>query len=73
MVSAILRIAFERLRPRDKPILHSYQGLPYRMPIYHRELNERAAKSSISRKENCYDNAAMESFSGTLISEFFFT
>jgi len=62
MVSAMLGEAFERLRPHDKSILHSYQGWPYRVPIYHRELNERAVKSSISRKGNCYDNAAIENF-----------
>ncbi|RMM10877.1 hypothetical protein ALQ85_200058 [Pseudomonas syringae] len=58
------RQAFERLRPRDKPILHSDQGWQYRMPIYRRVLSERAVKPSMSRKGNCYDNAAMESFFG---------
>ncbi|WP_339561080.1 IS3 family transposase [Pseudomonas sp. EA_65y_Pfl1_P113] len=72
MVGAMLRQAFERLRPRDKPILHSDQGWQYRMPIYRRVLNERAVKPSMSRKGNCYDNAAMESFFGTLKSEFFY-
>ena len=33
MVGAMLRQAFERLRPRDKPILHSDQGWQCRMPI----------------------------------------
>ncbi|SDF33741.1 Transposase InsO and inactivated derivatives [Pseudomonas extremaustralis] len=72
MVGAMLRQAFERLRPRDKPILHSDQGWQYRMPIYRRVLNEHAVKPSMSRKGNCYDNAAMESFFGTLKSEFFY-
>jgi putative transposase len=40
MVGAMLRQAFERLR--DKPILHSDQVWQYRMPIYHRVLNDRA-------------------------------
>ena len=62
MVGAMLRQAFERLRPRDKPILHSDQGWQYRMPIYRRVLNERAVKPSMSRKGNCYDNAAITSF-----------
>ncbi len=42
------------------------------MPIYRRVLSERAVKPSMSRKGNCYDNAAMESFFGTLKSEFFY-
>lgn len=72
MVGTMLRQAFERLRPRDKPILHSDQGWQYRMPIYRRVLNEHAVKPSMSRKGNCYDNAVMESFFGTLKSEFFY-
>ena len=50
MVGAMLRQAFERLRPCDKPILHSGQGWPYRMPIYRRVLNEHVVKPSMSRK-----------------------
>lgn len=42
------------------------------MPIYRRVLNERAVKPRMSRRGNCYDNAAMESFLGTLKSEFFY-
>lgn len=72
MVGTMLRLAFERLRPRDKPILHSDQGWQYRMPIYRRVLSEHAVRPSMSRKGNCYDNAAMESFFGTLKSEFFY-
>ena len=43
-----------------------------RMPIYRRVLSERSIKQSMSRKGNCDDNAAMESFFGTLKSEFFY-
>jgi transposase InsO family protein len=42
------------------------------MRFYRRVLNERATKPSMSRKGNCYDNEAMESFFGTLKSEFFY-
>lgn len=41
-------------------LLHCLHQLGYRMPIYRRVLSERAVKPSVSRKGNCYDNAAME-------------
>ncbi|WP_131107182.1 IS3 family transposase [Pseudomonas sp. Sample_10] len=72
MVGAMLKEAFGRLQPHEKPILHSDQGWQYRMPIYGRLLKERSVTPSMSRKGNCYDNAAMESFFGTLKSEFFY-
>ncbi|WP_141562546.1 DDE-type integrase/transposase/recombinase, partial [Pseudomonas syringae] len=64
--------AFKRLGPHEKPILHSDQGWQYRMPIYQRLLNENSITASMSRKGNCYDNAAIESFFSTLKSEFFY-
>lgn len=72
MVGAMLKKAFDRLQAHEKPILHSDQGWQYRMPIYGRLLKERSVTPSMSRKGNCYDNAAMESFFGTLKSEFFY-
>lgn len=72
MVGKMLNGAFERLQPHENPILHSDQGWQYRMPIYYQKLNERSLTPSMSRKGNCYDNAAMESFFGTLKSEFFY-
>lgn len=42
------------------------------MPEYWRLLDTHAAKQSMSRKGNCLDNAAMESFFGTLKSEFYY-
>jgi len=72
MVGAMLKEAFGRLEPHEKPILHSDQGWQYRMPIYSRLLKEHSVTPSMSRKGNCYDNAAMESFFGTLKSEFFY-
>lgn len=71
MVHSMLKKAFSKLEIHDKPILHSDQGWQYQMPIYHRLLEQRALTQSMSRKGNCYDNAAMESFFGTLKSEFF--
>ncbi len=42
------------------------------MPAYRRQLAARGLTQSMSRKGNCLDNAAMESFFGTLKSEFFY-
>ncbi|MNF52351.1 Integrase core domain protein [compost metagenome] len=72
MVRSMLEKAFERLGFDDKPILHSDQGWQYRMPAYHRYLEGRAITQSMSRRGNCLDNAAMESFFGTLKSEFYY-
>lgn len=71
MVTKMLTSAFQRLGPGDKPILHSDQGWQYRMEKYRRQLDLRFVTQSMSRRGNCLDNAAMESFFGTLKSEFF--
>jgi putative transposase len=72
LVNSMLKKALARLSPDDKPVLHSDQGWQYRMPAYQRQLRERELVQSMSRKENCYDNAPMESFFGVLKSEFFY-
>lgn len=72
MVTSMLTKAFSRLGLKDKPLLHSDQGWQYRMAAYRRELTERGIVQSMSRKGNCYDNAAMESFFAVLKSEFFY-
>lgn len=72
MVNTMLNKAFAKLGPRDKPILHSDQGWQYQMPVYSRRLKAQKIRQSMSRKGNCLDNATMESFFGTLKSEFFY-
>jgi transposase InsO family protein len=72
MVNTMLDKAFAKLGPRDKPILHSDQGWQYQMPVYSRRLKKQKIRQSMSRKGNCLDNATMESFFGTLKSEFFY-
>lgn len=72
MVTSMLKKALEKLKPHEKPMLHSDQGWQYRMPAYQRQLRERQLMQSMSRKGNCHDNAAMESFFGVLKSEFFY-
>ncbi|WP_343737683.1 IS3 family transposase, partial [Achromobacter sp.] len=60
-----------RLLPEERPVLHSDQGWQYQQPNYRRMLADRSITQSMSRKGNCLDNAAMESFFGTLKAEFF--
>lgn len=71
LVGAMLRKALAKLRPDERPMLHSDQGWQYRMPAYQRLLRDRDMVQSMSRKGNCLDNAAMESFFAVLKTEFF--
>ncbi|QIW16899.1 integrase [Pasteurellaceae bacterium RH1A] len=56
----------------DKPILHSDQGWQYQMEGYQRMLKTNHIRQSMSRKGNCLDNGAMESFFGRLKTECYF-
>lgn len=71
LVGSMLNKALTRLSPDDQPILHSDQGWQYQQPNYRHMLAARSVTQSMSRKGNCLDNAAMESFFGTLKAEFF--
>lgn len=72
LVSIMLKKAMSKLRSTEAPMLHSDQGWQYQMSAYRRQLADRQLIQSMSRKGNCLDNAAMESFFGTLKSEFFY-
>jgi hypothetical protein len=56
----------------DTLLIHSDQGWHYQMGKYQQALKERGITQSMSRKGNCYDNAVIESFFGTLKSEFLY-
>ncbi|KKB61024.1 hypothetical protein WM40_25660, partial [Robbsia andropogonis] len=71
MVMGMLKKAVKARGKTAKPLLHSDQGWHYRMPLYQAELARRGITQSMSRKGNCFDNAAMESFFGTLKAERF--
>lgn len=71
LVTKMLKKEFARLKPLEAPLLHSDQGWHYQQRAYRHLLAERAVTQSMSRKGNCLDNAAMESFFGTLKAEFF--
>lgn len=71
LVNEMLRKALSKLRNDERPMLHSDQGWQYRMPAFQRQLQERQLVQSMSRKGNCHDNAAMESFFAVLKTEFY--
>ena len=71
MVDKMLTAVLAKLKPGDRPILHSDQGWHYQMGTYRQKLKDNQITQSMSRKGNCHDNAPMESFFGILKSEFF--
>ncbi len=72
LVDNMLDKAFKRLHNEPKLVIHSDQGWHYQHSQYRYKLAKLGVKQSMSRKGNCLDNAAMESFFGTLKSEFFY-
>ena len=56
----------------ENTILHSDQGWQYQHDSYHRFLESKDIKPSMSRKGNSADNGMMESFFGILKSEMFY-
>jgi len=59
-------------RPPAGLIHHSDRGSQYCSHEYRRLLDQFGMRASMSRKGNCYDNAPMESFWGTLKTELVF-
>ncbi len=69
LVSQSLSRAVAAKRPDKGLIHHSDRGSQYCAYDYRKLLAQFGMKASMSRKGNCYDNAPMESFWGTLKSE----
>ena len=69
MVTTMLEQALKVLPEKHELILHSDQGWHYQHKQYRKMLADNGITQSMSRKGNCYDNAAMESFFGHLKSE----
>jgi len=61
IVEAFNMAASQRDRT-DGVLLHSDRGVQYRGHEYQAQLKSNGVQSSMSRKGNCWDNAAMESF-----------
>ena len=66
---AALTMAIQRRRPGPGLMHHSDRGSQYAAGDYRKILHAAAITQSMSRKANCWDNAPMESFFGTLKTE----
>ena len=71
LVASTLQVALSRTECTAGLIVHSDQGWHYKMQPYRAMLARRGVKQSMSRKGNCFDNAVIESFFGTLKAEYF--
>ncbi len=69
MVSKALERAIALRGTAPGLIHHSDRGCQYASRYYRQSLADSAITASMSRKGNCYDNAAMESFWATLKTE----
>ena len=69
LVMDALKQAAGRARPPRGVILHSDRGVQYACKSYRNLLSRLGFVQSMSRKGNCWDNAPMESFFGTLKTE----
>lgn len=63
LIVEAFNMAVERREVAPGLILHSDRGVQYRSGEYQQALADHQITPSMSRKGNCWDNAAMESFS----------
>ena len=66
LVLKALAMALLHRRPPANLLFHSDRGVQYASADYRQALDQAGALASMSRRGNCYDNAAMESFWATL-------
>ena len=69
LVCDALTMAVWRRRPNAGLIHHSDRGSQYASKAFRRLLKARGFKGSMSRRGNCWDNAVVESFFGSLKQE----
>lgn len=69
LVVRALKMALRQRRPSAALIHHSDRGSQYTGGDYQQLLQDHQLQVSMSGRGNCYDNAPMESFFGTLKSE----
>jgi len=67
-LQALARALVKRGNPKQV-IHHSDRGIQYASALYREQLRRSGLLASMSRKGNCYDNAAMEAFWSTLKRE----
>jgi transposase InsO family protein len=69
LVLKALEMAIKRRCPGVGLLHHSDQGSPYASEDYQRQLGQHGITCSMSRRGNCHDNAAMESWNSTIKTE----
>ena len=69
LVADALRAAYWRKKPKPGLMHHSDRGSQYCSATYRALQASYGMRASMSRKGNCWDNAPMESFFGTLKTE----
>ena len=69
LVSQALWAAVKWKRPAKGLILHSDRGSQYCAHAYRKLIDQFGLRCSMSRRGNCYDNAPMESFWGSMKNE----
>jgi putative transposase len=69
LVESALKMAVAQRRPQAGLLHHSDRGCQYTSHAYRRQLEVLGIVVSMSRKGNCWDNALMESFFGSLKEE----
>ena len=69
LVCHALNMAIKNKRPSQGLIVHSDRGSQYCSHAYHKIIKQHNFKGSMSGKGNCFDNAPIESFWGTLKNE----
>jgi putative transposase len=69
LVERALAMAVTHRRPRAGLLHHSDRGCQYTSHAYQTFLHDHGIRVSMSRKGNCWDNAVMERFFGTLKRE----
>jgi len=69
LVCQALEMAIRQRQPADELLHHSDRGVQYACHDYQELLAQHGITPSMSRTGNCYDNAVIESFFGTLKTE----
>lgn len=71
-----MKLAFETLERLPKyangGLFHTDQGYLYTNAAFGKKLAEMGCEQSLSRRGNCYDNAVIESFNGSMKCEWFY-
>jgi putative transposase len=72
LVENALKMAVSQRRPQPGLVCHSDRGSQYASDSMQKLLGDQKIVCSMSRKGNCWDNACMESFFGSLKSEWIY-